>query len=289
MRSGTANLPLHGGKCPAWLFAEMKALGTAIVQAIIYEYGAAEVLKRLSDPFWFQALGCVLGFDWHSSGVTTTVCGALKEGLREQQGELGIFFAGGKGKTSRKTPMEIDHAGDRFALNNNLEGLKYASRMAAKIDNNALQDGFQIYHHFFAFTRDGEWAVIQQGMNEEKRYARRYHWLSSTLNSYVSDPHSAISCDTKMPTLNLVAAECASSRDTITALSLEPPDRTLKLLSKIGECPEQVVDLLQSSAVKSGANPEQLSLFGDSYGNCNKISAAVPALTMPAHHYVPRS
>lgn len=194
MRTGTANLPLHGGKCPPWLFAEMKQLGSAIIRATINEYGTAEILKRLSDPFWFQALGCVLGFDWHSSGVTTTVCGALKEGLREHQGELGIFFAGGKGKTSRKTPLEIDQAGDRFALGNSLEKLKYASRMAAKIDNNALQDGFQIYHHFFVFTRDGEWAVIQQGMNGENRYARRYHWLSRTLNSYVSDPHSAVSC-----------------------------------------------------------------------------------------------
>ncbi len=289
MRSGTANLPLHGGKCPSWLFAEMKELGSAIVRAIIYEYGAAEILKRLSDPFWFQALGCVLGFDWHSSGVTTTVCGALKEGLREYQGEMGIFFAGGKGKTSRKTPIEIDEAGAKFSLDNNLENLKYASRMAAKIDNNALQDGFQIYHHFFVFTREGEWAVIQQGMNEENRYARRYHWLSSTLSSYVSDPHSAVSCDKSMPTLNLVASECAVSRDTITVLSQEPPDKTLKLLNKISEMPVQPVNRVQQSKVFPTASPVQLSLFIDGHTDFNNINPILPALTMPPHHHVPRS
>lgn len=179
MRTGTANLPLHGGKCPPWLFVHMKELAPAVIRAIAYEYGTGEVLRRLSDPVWFQAFGCLLGFDWHASGLTTTVCGAIKEGLKPYQGELGIFVAGGKGRTSRKTPLEIEEYGEKYGLPNELQQLKYASRMAAKVDNNALQDGYQIYHHLFVFTADGRWTVVQQGMNTENRYARRYHWLSS--------------------------------------------------------------------------------------------------------------
>lgn len=177
MRTGTTSLPLHGGKCPAWLFPRMKQLGAAIIRAIVENNGPDEVLRRLSDPLWFQALGCVLGFDWHSSGVTTTVCGALKEGLKPWQGELGLFFAGGKGATSRKTPLEIEAAGDRYGLNNELYQLRETSKLVAKVDSAALQDGYQLYHHFFIFTAQGKWAVVQQGMNENNRMARRYHWL----------------------------------------------------------------------------------------------------------------
>ncbi len=285
MRTGTANLPLHGGRCPAWLFAEMKELGSAIVQAVAYEYGPAEVLARLSDPFWFQALGCVLGFDWHSSGVTTTVCGALKEGLKPHQGELGIFMAGGKGRTSRKTPQEIEEAGEKFGLTGSPDSLKYASRMAAKIDNNALQDGFQIYHHFFVFTRDGKWAVIQQGLNEGLKYARRYHWLSDRVASFVCEPHSAVTCDITSPSLNLVAGESETSRRIITLLSHENPDKTLGQLNKINSrCRPQPASPLPESTYP---------LNGQMEFQWPEITGRTPqperTLSLPSHHYVPKS
>jgi len=233
MRTGIANLPLHGGKCPAWLFNRMKLLGARIIEAIVEEFGPREVLKRLSDPFWFQSLGCVLGFDWHSSGLTTTVCGALKEGLKDAQGDLGIFLAGGKGKVSRATPQEIEALGEKFGLPQHIASLQYASRMAAKVDSSAVQDGYQIYHHFFVFTPGGEWAVIQQGMNEENRQARRYHWLGEGIKDFVCDPHSAICCDAASPTLNLVAKENQSLQQTAAELSALPPAAVLKELSQI--------------------------------------------------------
>lgn len=161
MKTGIAHLPLHTGKAPAWLFRRMKELGREIVLVLIADYGANEVLRRLSDPYWFQALGCVLGFDWHSSGVTTTVCGALKEGLNPLSKETGLVIAGGKGLTSRRSPFEIEATS--AALQINPTPLTYASRMAAKVDNTALQDGYHLYHHIFLFTRQGQWGVIQQG------------------------------------------------------------------------------------------------------------------------------
>ncbi|NPV53294.1 MAG: DUF763 domain-containing protein [Firmicutes bacterium] len=223
MRSGTANLPLHSGKCPAWLFSRMKLLGAAIIEIIVEEFGPREVLQRLSDPVWFQALGCVLGFDWHSSGITTTVCGALKEGLRAREGDLGIFFAGGKGATSRKTPLEIADACERHGLPSALVNLQYASRMAAKVDSAALQDGYDIYHHLFVFTADGSWAVVQQGMNDRTGWARRYHWIGQTLGdfSFVCEPHAGISSDRihAGEVLNMVAAESDKAREASTLLA----------------------------------------------------------------------
>ncbi len=172
-RTGIANLPLHYGKVPPWLFERMAKLAREITIIISAEFGPQEMLRRLSDAFWFQAFGCVLGYDWHSSGVTTTVCGALKEGLKGLEADLGFFVAGGKGRTSRKTSKEIETRGHLLKVSPS--PLVYASRMAAKVDNSALQDGYQLYHHTFFFTKDGSWAVIQQGMNETNRYARRYH------------------------------------------------------------------------------------------------------------------
>src|SRR5437868_8068768 len=174
--TGFASLPLHGGKAPAWLFGRMVRLSREIVIYLASEYGTAEVLRRLSDPFWFQAFGCVLGFDWHSSGVTTTVCGALKEAAKRYGGDMGIVVCGGKGATSRKTPLDIRQACDRFG--NQAEPLVHASKLAAKVDSAAVQDGYQLYHHCFFFIpgRDA-WCVVQQGMNTSIRYARRYHWL----------------------------------------------------------------------------------------------------------------
>jgi uncharacterized protein len=186
MRTGTASLPLHGGKAPAWLFSRMRLLAREITLIIAAEHGPHEMLLRLSDPAWFQAFGAVLGFDWHSSGVTTTVCGALKDGLHGLEHECGLVVAGGKGGVSRKTPVEIEAAAAAGRLSVDPAGLVYASKMAAKVDSAGLQDGFQIYHHSFFFTRDGRWAVVQQGMNDGTGMARRYHWLSDTLASHPS-------------------------------------------------------------------------------------------------------
>ncbi|MCX7912124.1 MAG: DUF763 domain-containing protein, partial [Dehalococcoidales bacterium] len=169
-RTGIANLPLHYGKAPRWLFERMVLLAREITVAIVAEFGAGEMLRRLSHPYWFQAFGCVLGFDWHSSGLTTTLCGALKEGIRGMEKELGLFVAGGKGKTSRQTPEEIEIWADTLAIDP--APLVYASRMSAKVDSAAVQDGYQLYHHTFIFTATGGWTVVQQGMNETNRYAR---------------------------------------------------------------------------------------------------------------------
>ena len=232
MKTGTARLPLHTGKAPAWLFQRMKELGREIILIILADYGAQELLRRLSDPYWFQALGCTLGFDWHSSGLTTTVCGALKEGLNPLFKETGLAIAGGKGATSRKTPTEIAEASAVFQRDPTF--LIYASRMAAKVDNTALQDGYQLYHHTFLFTQDGRWAVIQQGMNAEDRYARRYHWLGEQVRDFVCEPESAICCDRReAEVINLVATESKRARAASTLLSREQPDHLLKEVEKL--------------------------------------------------------
>ena len=219
-RTGTADLPLHGGRAPAWLFRRMSRLARATVLAMREDAGPDEVLRRLSDPHWFQAFGCLLGFDWHSSGVTTTVCGALKEALRGLEREAGLHVAGGKGAMSRKTPTEIVQAGE--ALGRDLSSLAYASRMAAKVDSAALQDGYQLYHHTFVFTAAGHWTVIQQGMNPATRYARRYHWLGDTVASFVSEPHAAIVSPRREDrVLNLVAGEGEAHRAAIATLVRE--------------------------------------------------------------------
>jgi hypothetical protein len=209
----------------------MVRLARAAVEAVVEEVGPAGVLRRLADPFWFQAFGCLLGFDWHSSGVTTTVCGALKEGLRGTEGALGLLVAGGKGAASRRTPMELTAYGERLGLDPG--PLIYASRLAAKVDNNALQDGYQLYHHTFFVTRDGSWTVVQQGMRPVDQTARRYHWLGEAVESFVCEPHAAICCDYTGPALNLVAAESAAARTTITALASEPPGRLLAELARV--------------------------------------------------------
>jgi len=220
-RTGIANLPLHGGRAPRWLFERMRKLAREIVIAVVEDAGPHEMLARLSDPFWFQALGCVLGFDWHSSGVTTTVCGAIKEGTKDLGGELGLFVCGGKGRVSRRTPDEIRDRGDE--IETDPETLVYASRLSAKVDSSAVQDGFQIYHHAFFFTTDGTWCVVQQGMNESSGSARRYHWLSDSLDDFVNEPHAAICCDERQLALNLVAGESAPARGRIAELARERP------------------------------------------------------------------
>ena len=214
----------------------MKALSAAIIEVILEDFGTEEVLRRLSDPYWFQALGCVVGFDWHSSGVTTTLCGALKEGLAEIGPQAGLFLAGGKGRVARRTPVEIEDLADRYPLGSSAEDLIYASRMTAKVDSAAVQDGYQIYHHFFVFTQKGEWAVIQQGMREDLRQARRYHWLGSRVEDFVVEPQAAICCDSAHDTLNLVSGENDEVRNISAQLASLEPDRLLSELSAIQAC-----------------------------------------------------
>jgi len=233
MRKGIAHLPLHGGKAPRWLFDRMKLLAREISLILCREMGREEYLNRLADPFWFQAFGCVLGFDWHSSGLTTTVCGALKEGLRDLKNEVGIYVCGGKGGTSRKTPIELEELGQKRLIDRDPGELQYASRMSAKVDNTALQDGYQLYHHTFVVSREGQWAVIQQGMNEDTRWARRYHWLGSQVNDFVCEPHKAICCDHTGNTLNMVSKDSTDARDMCSVLSRENPDKVVTDYSKL--------------------------------------------------------
>ena len=216
--TGFASLPLHGGKAPAWLFGRMVRLSREIVIYLASEYGTPEVLRRLSDPFWFQAFGCVLGFDWHSS-------------IKEIDGELGFFAAGGKGNVSRKTPEQIALACDR--LGRDPQPLVYASKTAAKVDSAAVQDGYQLYHHVFFFTAAGEWCVVQQGMSAANRMARRYHWLSEHVTSFVDEPHQAVCCDARVDTLNLVAHENDAVRRASAELAAQPPEVTLKALTAV--------------------------------------------------------
>ncbi len=231
-RTGVANLPLHYGKAPKWLFDRMVKLAREITIIIVSDFSAEEMLRRLSDPHWFQAFGCVLGFDWHSSGVTTTLCGALKEGVKGIELDLGLFVAGGKGATSRKTPGELTDWGQQLSLDTS--SLVYASRMSAKIDSAGIQDGYELYHHSFIFTRSGAWAVVQQGMNEVNHYARRYHWLSEAVESFINEPHAAIASEVRGRALNLVAAESDPARKIIPQIvDNEKPEKLLAELKKI--------------------------------------------------------
>lgn len=226
MRTGYAQLPLHGGKAPSWLFSRMTRLAREIVCHIVSEYGSGEVLVRLSDPYWFQAFGSVLGFDWHSSGVTTTTCGAVKEGIKGLERDLGLYAAGGKGGASRKTPDQITRACER--LSQNPADLVHASRISAKVDNSAVQDGFQLYHHSFFFTDKREWCLVQQGFNDSCRSARRYHWLSKGLGSFVEEPHTAICSDSRAETLDLTARESRGTRDAVTEIAGQPDRGVLR-------------------------------------------------------------
>jgi hypothetical protein len=225
-RSGVADLPLHGGRVPAWLAERMTTLGTAIVEAVVYEYGASELLTRLSDPFWFQALGSVMGMDWHSSGITTSVMGALKRGLNPRASELGLYICGGRGRHSRRTPDELRALADRLGLDG--EALVRTSRLTARVDNNAIADGFQIYLHTFVLSRTGEWAVVQQGLNEASRTARRYHWHSASVRDFVASPHTAIVGEHTGVIQNLVDTRAKPAQDALLAIVHERPDAVLR-------------------------------------------------------------
>ena len=239
MRTGIATVPLDYGKCPRWLFERMKRLSRGIVLAITEELGVEEFLRRLSDPIWFQSLGCIIGFDYNSSGLTTTTLGALKEGLRGLENELGIFICGGKGKTSRKTPEQIQNWGEFLGLSEaNIKKLVYASKISAKVDSSCLQDlqnPFQIYHHNLIFSKTGQWAVLQQGMCPSLQKARRYHWLSSNVKDFTEEPHSGIVADIRVKPLNLVAKESRENKEVSAELVKEEPKTFLKDIQLISE------------------------------------------------------
>lgn len=251
--SGVVDLPLHGGKCPQWLFPLMKKLAGQISEIIIDEYGEDELLKRLSDPLWFQAFGCVLGFDWHSSGLTTTTTGALKEAFKFSN--LPIAIAGGKGKTSRKTPEEIINKADELNLNNQqINNLIRTSRLSAKVDNSLIQDGFQLYHHVFFFTKNN-WTIVQQGMNNQ--YARRYHWIKT--NNFTNEPHTGIISDKLTKPLNLTAKESEETRKCSLDLIKENPIRLKKYLNvkTINKIPNSQTSLLDFSNNINNINKNQ--------------------------------
>lgn len=226
-----ADLPLHYGKVPEWLAIRMRLLGGAIIEAIVHEYGRAAVLSRLSDPFWFQALGCVLGMDWHSSGITTSVMGALKGAVNRQSSELGLYICGGRGNHSRKTPDELMAIANRTGLDGDL--LVRSSRLVAKVDNTAVQDGFQLYLHSFVLSKEGDWAVIQQGMNDATGMARRYHWHSPNITSFVETPHSFIYGHNQGQILNLTDKDAGTTRSGILQLTQEPPDKMIAEIRRL--------------------------------------------------------
>jgi hypothetical protein len=224
-RSGHADLPLHGGRVPPWLAERMTTLGTAIGESIVHHHGHSELLTRLSDPFWFQALGSVMGMDWHSSGITTSVLGALKRGLNPRAHELGVYVCGGRGRHSRNTPAELRAIAEKRGFDG--EELVRTSRLTARIDNNALQDGFQIYLHGFIVTASGEWAVVQQGLNDQSGMARRYHWHSATVRDFVSEPHTGIAGENQGEILNLVDRGAGPAQAALLEIAHTHPETTL--------------------------------------------------------------
>src|SRR5437588_1504306 len=260
-RTGSADLPLHGGRVPPWLAERMASLGAIVCQAIVHHYGRDEFLQRLSHPFWFQSFGAVMGMDWHSSGITASVIGALKRGLTPLENELGIHVCGGRGKHSRRTPHELVAIGDRVGFDG--AALAQASRLVAKVDSAAVQDGFDLYLHGFVVADDGKWVVVQQGMNGERRQARRYHWLSEGLNSFVDEPHAAIEGRRQGEIINLVDRRAATSRA-----------KQLDLLSALG--PDGIVRELSALNANNESRPAAPV----------EAQPLLPHLIMPAHHDV---
>jgi uncharacterized protein len=262
-RTGSANLPLHGGRVPPWLSARMAALGRVIAEAIIHEYGRDELLRRLAHPFWFQSFGAVMGMDWHSSGITTSVVGALKRGLAPIQHELGFYVCGGKGAHSRRTPHELQEIGDRTGVD--AAPLVRASRLVAKIDSAAVQDGYDLYLHAFFTTVDGQWCVVQQGMNDDLGEARRYHWQSDKLPGFFESPHAAIEGRNVGAIVNLADVRAERSRAAGLELVRNGPDRSISILRRF-----------------QGSANAALALFPET----EPISPPLPHLRLPHHHEV---
>jgi hypothetical protein len=229
--SGTADLPLHYGKVPIWLAERMSTLGLAIIESIILEYGKAEVLRRLSDPFWFQSMGAVMGMDWHSSGITTSVMGALKRSVNLRSRDLGLYICGGKGKSSLMAPSELLAVAERTGLDG--AQLVRSSRLSAKIDNTAIQDGFQLYMHSFIVSDDGDWTVVQQGMRQGSSTARRYHWHSAGLHSFVENPHTSIYGEGLGDIINLADKDASGARTSIMEMTVESPERMIREVKKL--------------------------------------------------------
>ena len=279
-RSGYADLPLHRGTVPKWLADRMMKLGTEIVEALIINYGKKEVLVRLSDPLWFQSLGCVLGMDWHSSGITTSVMYALKRGLNRRAKELGIVVCGGRGKYSRKTPEELMYIADMTGMDGNK--LVNCSKLTAKVDGAAIQDGFQLYQHNFILSSEGDWTVVQQGMNTEEKRARRYHWSSENLRSFVEAPHTGVTGENQGLILNLTDINAGTTREKILTLSNERPDRIIREAEKMGQGDSLQPNLFDEElAVKN----QELETTPDWTGTQILIKND-RNLVMPAHHEI---
>ena len=264
-RSGVADLPLHGGRVPQWLATRMTTMGTAISESVLHHYGSSALLSRLSDPFWFQALGSVMGMDWHSSGITTSVLGALKRGLNPRSHELGVYICGGRGKHSRNTPAELRAIADKTGLDG--DALVRTSRLAAKVDNNAIVDGFQIYLHGFILTRTGEWAIVQQGLNAATRLARRYHWHSETVKNFTCEPHTGIVGPLSDAVIqNLVDQRAKPAQDALLEIANDPPQRTLTEVMKMRmpihhDVRARDVDLTRLGAVLAVSHDRKLHDF----------------------------
>ena len=305
--SGHADLPLHTGTVPRWLADRMMVLGTLITESLVENFGPDEVLVRLSDPLWFQSFGAVMGMDWHSSGITTSVMYALKRGLNPRAKELGIYVCGGRGKYSRMTPDELLDIAAQEGLNG--DELVRNSKLVAKVDNNAVQDGFQLYQHNFVLTRNGNWAVVQQGMNGAEKKARRYHWCSTNLRSFVEEPHSGVVGDNRGKILNLTDVEARSARSSILEMSREEPERMLKEIVQIGKPASEMI-LLQGGKVSTktggvaGATPaervatNEVGAQGETSPSCIQgelfpelvcqveVEEKGRSIIMPAHHEV---
>lgn len=265
-RSGTADLPLHSGRVPSWLGERMTQIGGAIIEVIVGEFGTEEVLRRLSDPFWFQALGSVMGMDWHSSGITTSVMGALKRAINPISRELGLYVCGGRGRYSRKTPEELLDYSDQRGLRGN--ELVLASKLSAKVDNSCVQDGFNLYLHNFVVSDTGQWAVIQQGMNNETAMARRYHWHSPAVRSFVSDPHTAIVGKNQGAIINLSDSRAEKARGSIVEFLGMAPEKQLRemrrlVMGKEHQVTEAYVNSKRLGAVLVMAYEKQFKEFTD--------------------------
>ena len=264
---------MHGGWVPAWLAARMAALGRVIVEAIVHHYGRDELLRRLAHPFWFQSFGAVMGMDWHSSGITTSVIGALKRGLAPLENELGVYVCGGRGRHSRRTPSELASVGERTGLAG--DALAQTSRLVAKIDSAAVQDGYELYLHAFIVSADGNWCVVQQGMHDARREARRYHWLSESLESFFDSPHAAIEGRSRGRIVNLADARAAQNRSAALDLLRDGPDRTLRVLRRL-RAPRNAAPSLFPE-LEPGHAP---------IAPCDDALEPLPHLQMPARHDV---
>ena len=266
-RSGHAYLPLHYGTVPPWLAKRMATLGRAVTEAVVMEYGKSVMIQRLSDPLWFQSLGAVMGMDWHSSGITTSVVGALKRAINPISKELGIYVCGGRGKHSRNTPNELVQVAEKTGLNG--FELVRSSKLSAKVDNTAIQDGFSIYLHSFFLTDDGEWAVVQQGMNDATGYARRYHWHSEAFNDFLKEPHTSVVGNNQGSILNLTAKAAEATKKGILELAEANPKEIVReaqrmvLLPAHHDVRAEDVDLKRLGAVLALAHDTDLGSFDD--------------------------